>query len=101
MHYVTPREGCLLREEDISLFDFGHDTGVSPDFMMVNALAVDHLIDLNEVRRRALEGDDCVPWCDVALKPLELVAKLHSLSVPLPGLRGCVPAHTLGTRVAG
>jgi hypothetical protein len=35
------------------------------------------------------------------LKPLELVAKLHSLSVPLPGLRGCVPAHTLGTRVAG
>jgi hypothetical protein len=95
MHYIAPCEGCLLGEEDISLFDLGHDIGVSPDFMVLNALAVDHLIDLDEVGRRALEGDDCVARRDVALKPLELFSKLHSLSLCFTGLGGCAMAHTL------
>jgi hypothetical protein len=80
VHDVVPCEGCLIREEDVSLFDLGDDIGVSADLAMVDALAVDRLVDLYEVRRRTLEADDCVPRCDVALKPLELFSKLHSFS---------------------
>ena len=47
---LFPRQVCLLRKEDVSLFYFGHNIGVSLGFLMMNALAVDHLAHLDEVR---------------------------------------------------
>ena len=49
-HNLTPRRVCLLRKEYISLFDLGHNMGVSLDFLMMNAFAVDDLTHLDEVR---------------------------------------------------
>ena len=50
MHDLAPRGVCLLREEHVSLFYFGHNVGMSLDFLMMNAFAVDHLTHLDEVR---------------------------------------------------
>ena len=47
---LFPRGACLLREEHVSLFYFGHNTGVLLDFVMLDAFAVDHLTHLDEVR---------------------------------------------------
>jgi hypothetical protein len=74
---LFPRDVCLLRKEDVSLFYFGHNIRVSLDFPMMDALAVDHLSDLEDARGRALEADYCVPRLHVTLKPIELFATLH------------------------
>jgi hypothetical protein len=76
-HDLTPRGVCLFREEYISLFDLGHNIGVSLDFLMMKAFAINHVTHLYEVRRRALEADYRVPWCHVTLKLIELDATLH------------------------
>jgi hypothetical protein len=49
-HDLAPRGVCLLREEYVSLFHFGHDIGVSLDFLIMNAFAVDDLTHLDKVR---------------------------------------------------
>jgi hypothetical protein len=74
---LFPRQVCLLRKEDVSLFYFGHNIEVSLGFLMMNALAVDHLSDLEDARGRALEADYRVPWRHVTLKLIELDATLH------------------------
>jgi hypothetical protein len=74
---MFPRQVCLLRKEDVSLFYFGHNIEVSLGFLMMNALAVDHLSDLEDARGRALEADYRVPRLHVTLKPIELPATLH------------------------
>jgi hypothetical protein len=80
---LLPRDVRLLREEDVSLFDFGHNiyfghsAGVLLDFAMPEAFAADRLTHLDEVGGGALEADDCVSWPHVMLKPLELVAASH------------------------
>jgi len=53
---LFPRDVCLLRKEDVSLFYFGHNIRVSWDFPMMDAFAVDHLSDLEDARGRALEA---------------------------------------------
>jgi len=90
---LFPSDACLLREEYVSLFYFGYDIGVSLDLLMMNSFAVDDLTHLNEVRRRALEADYCVPWIHVTLKLIELVAALHDSSLRLPRLRVGVLPH--------
>ena len=47
---LFPRGVCLLSEEHVSRFYFGHNIRVSLDFPMMDAFAVDHLSDLDEVR---------------------------------------------------
>ena len=49
-HHLVPRGVCLLREEYISLFDLGHNIGVSLDIWVVNRFAVDQLTYLYKVR---------------------------------------------------
>ena len=49
-HDLVSRGVCLLREEYISLSDLGHNIGVSLDFVMMNAFAVDDLTHPDEVR---------------------------------------------------
>jgi hypothetical protein len=74
---TSPRHICLIREEYISLFYFGHNVDVSLDFQMKNAFAPNHLTHLDVVRRRALESDYCVPWGHIALQPIGFHASLH------------------------
>ena len=47
---LFPRGACLLREEHVSLFYFGHNVEVSLDNLMMNAFAVDHLTHTDEIR---------------------------------------------------
>jgi hypothetical protein len=75
--YLFPRDVCLLREEHVSLFHFGHNIGVLLDFPMMEAFAVDHLSDLEDAIGGALEADCCVSWLHVTLKPIEFLAALH------------------------
>jgi hypothetical protein len=74
---LFPRQVCLLRKEDVSLFYLGHNIRVSVDFPMMDAFAVEHLSDLEDARGRALEADYRVPRLHVTLKPIELPATLH------------------------
>ena len=37
---LFPREVCLFCKEDVALFYFGHNIGVSLDFLLMNASAV-------------------------------------------------------------
>jgi hypothetical protein len=71
-HDLAPRGVCLLREEHVSLFYFGHNIGVSLDLPMMNTFSVDRLTHLDEVRGRALEADYRIPWRHVTLKLIEL-----------------------------
>ena len=75
---LFPREVGLLREEDVSLFYFRHNIGVSLDLPVMDAFAVDDLSDLEDARGRAMEADCCVPWFHVILKSIELLAALHA-----------------------
>jgi hypothetical protein len=77
MHDLLPRCVCLLREEYISLFHFGHNIRVSLDLLMEEALAIDEFTHLDEVRWNRSEADHRVPRLPVALKPLELDSTLH------------------------
>ena len=47
---LFPRQVCLFRKEDVSLFYFGNNIGVSVEFLMMDAFTVEHLSDLDEVR---------------------------------------------------
>jgi hypothetical protein len=76
-HDLALRGVCLVREEYISLFDLGHNIGVSLDLPMMKAFAVDRLTHLYKVRRRTLEADYRVPWRHVTLKLIELGASMH------------------------
>ena len=46
----SPRHVRLLRKEDVSLFYLGHNVGVSVDFLMMDASAIEHLSDLEDAR---------------------------------------------------
>lgn len=90
---LSPRQVRLLRKEYVSLFQFSHDIGVPSDFRMVNTFAVDDLNDTDEIGRQALEGDYCVPWIHIALKPIRYHPTLHIGSLPFPSRRVCVQSH--------
>jgi hypothetical protein len=63
----SPRNIRLLRKEDVSLFQIGHDIGVPLNLPMTNAFARDHLNHTDQARRQALKGDNSVPWIHIAL----------------------------------
>src|ERR1039458_2614191 len=94
---LFPRDVCLLRKEDVSLFYFGHNTRVSWAFPMMDAFAVDHLSDLEDARGRALEADDCVPRLHIPLKLIEPEATLHGLKPTTPEA-ACTCPGALGSR---
>jgi len=74
---LSPSNVRLLRKEYVFCFQLGHNIGVPFDFLMPNALAVDHLNHTDEVGRQALKGDNCVPWIHIALKPIRYHSTLH------------------------
>jgi len=104
MHDLSPRGICLPRKENISLFHFGHNAGVSLDFPMMNAPAVDHFAHLDEMGRRAFEADDRIPWRRVWLKLFQFESTLHSrlkttrwtiwMPAWLRSFQGCVPTRS-------
>jgi hypothetical protein len=59
---LVSRGVSLFREEHIFLFHLGHNIGMPLNLFVINILAVDSFTHLDQVRRKALEGDYCVPW---------------------------------------
>ena len=94
---LIPCNVCLPRKEYVFLLDFGHNIVVSLDFLMIDALAADHLAHLDGVRWRALEAHYRIPRRHIALKPLRFHASLHVLEFTVPGCLRMCPAARPGS----
>ena len=90
---VPPRRVRLLCEEDVSLFQPGHDVGMPFDFLITNAFAIDHLNHTNEIEWQALKGDNRIPWSHIALKPIRYHSTLHIQSILFCSLPVRVESH--------
>ena len=85
---LFPRDVCLLRKEDVSLFYFGHNIRVSWDFPMMDAFAVDHLSDLEGKSTGSTGG--CAFCAEIAfVKPVD---PTHAAASSPAALAAGVPA---------